>query len=52
MNAYLNCEKDNRIYYAASGGFQAGKDEYFPIPLTQYNFSNSAYVQNPGYAAF
>lgn len=29
-----------------------GRDEYLPIPLTQYNLSKGAYTQNPGYAAF
>lgn len=51
MNRYFECEKDNRIYYQDSH-FTAGKDEYFPIPLNQYKFSEGNLHQNPGYASF
>ena len=51
MNNYLNAEKDNRIYYVNST-FTKGKDEYYPIPNNQYNYSGGKYVQNPGYASF
>lgn len=51
MNAYLNVEKTKRAYYATAT-FTQGRDEYLPIPLPQYNFSNGLYVQNPGYASF
>lgn len=51
MTAYLNAEKDNRIYYQ-NETFKTSRDEYFPIPINQYNFSGGLYVQNPGYAAF
>ena len=50
MTAYFNAEKDNRIYYK-DATFDAG-EEYFPIPVAQYNFSGGIYVQNPGYPAF
>lgn len=51
MNTYYQREKTLRIYYANSK-FTAGRDEYFPISNTQYNLSNGAYTQNPGYGDF
>lgn len=51
MNKYISCEQDNRTYYAGAQ-FTSGRDEYFPIPLNQYKYSNGGYVQNHGYAAF
>lgn len=51
MPKYIESEKDNRGYYATAS-FKAGRDEYFPIPVNQYNFSGGLYVQNPGYPAF
>lgn len=51
MNKFFELEKTKRVYYVNSK-FVAGQDEYLPIPLTQYNLSKGAYVQNPGYAAF
>lgn len=50
MNNYFKAEKDNRIYYN-NATFDAG-EEYFPVPVAQYNFSGGIYVQNPGYPAF
>lgn len=50
MNNYFRAEMDNRIYYQ-NVTFDAG-EEYFPIPVAQYNFSGGIYVQNPGYPAF
>ena len=50
MNNYFKAEKDNRIYYN-NATFDAGED-YFPVPVAQYNFSGGIYVQNPGYPAF
>ena len=51
MNAYFDHERNERAYYVNSH-FTAGKDEYLPITVTQYNLSNGAYTQNPGYASF
>lgn len=51
MNAFIDKEQDNRVYYKGSN-FISGRDEYLPIPLAQYNFSEGRYVQNPGYGAF
>lgn len=50
MNNYFAAEQDNRIYYK-NATFDTG-EEYFPIPVAQYNFSGGKYVQNPGYPAF
>ena len=51
MNRYVEVETPKRVYYQGVT-FKAGRDEYLPIPLTQYNPSKGAYVQNPGYSAF
>lgn len=50
MNRYYAAEKDTRIYYQ-NASFETG-EEYFPIPVAQYNFSGGIYTQNPGYPAF
>lgn len=50
MTKYFEAEKDNRVYYQAAK-FDNG-EEYFPIPVNQYNFSLGRYTQNPGYPAF
>lgn len=50
MNNFFAAEKDNRIYYK-NASFETG-EEYFPVPVAQYNFSGGIYVQNPGYPAF
>lgn len=50
MTAYFEAEKDTRIYYRTAT-FDDG-EEYFPIPVAQYNFSLGRYKQNPGYPAF
>ncbi|MDE6556670.1 MAG: RagB/SusD family nutrient uptake outer membrane protein, partial [Duncaniella sp.] len=50
MTNYFNAEKDLRVYYQTAQ-FTPG-EEYFPIPVAQYNFSLGRYVQNPGYPKF
>lgn len=50
MTAYFEAEKDTRIYYQ-NATFKSG-EEYYPIPVAQYNFSLGKYTQNPGYPAF
>ncbi|MCM1078184.1 MAG: RagB/SusD family nutrient uptake outer membrane protein [Bacteroidales bacterium] len=50
MTAYFKAEKDTRIYYQ-NAKFDDG-EEYYPIPVAQYNFSLGKYKQNPGYPAF
>ena len=27
-------------------------EEYYPVPVAQYNFSQGHYTQNPGYPSF
>lgn len=51
MNKYFAVEKEKRVYYKNST-FTSGKDEYYPISIGQYNFSEGLYVQNPGYGDF
>jgi len=51
MNTYFRAEEDQHTFFKTIN-FVEGKDEYFPIPLTQYNLSLGAYVQNPGYTPF
>jgi hypothetical protein len=51
MTKYIDNEKDNRTYYN-NAAFTAQKDEYYPIPTNQYNFSGGIYTQNPGYPSF
>jgi hypothetical protein len=48
MNNYFAKEKSRRQYYNESV-FTAGRDEYFPIPQAQINFSGGLYTQNAGY---
>ncbi|MEO7212981.1 RagB/SusD family nutrient uptake outer membrane protein [Mucilaginibacter sp.] len=45
---YMAKEKLLRTYYQ-NAKFTKGKDEYFPIPQPQINFSGGLYKQNPGY---
>ena len=42
MNNYFAAEKDNRIYYQ-NASFETG-EEYFPVPVAQYNFSGGIYA--------
>jgi hypothetical protein len=51
MPKFIDNEKDNRTYYN-NASFTAQKDEYYPIPTNQYNFSGGIYTQNPGYPSF
>jgi hypothetical protein len=48
MNAYITKEK-TRFDWFSLGHFVAGRDEFLPIPQPQMNWSQGAYVQNPGY---
>ena len=51
MNRFFECEKAQRVYYVNSR-FVPGKNEYMPIPRSQYSFSGGLYEQNPGYGNF
>ena len=48
VNEYLAVEKTKKTYLAASV-FKKNRDEYFPIPLSQINFSKKLYIQNYGW---
>ncbi|QYA25608.1 RagB/SusD family nutrient uptake outer membrane protein [Gramella sp. MT6] len=48
LNAYLDEEKTKRDFLA-NAVFTAGRDEYYPIPQREIDFTGGLYVQNPGY---
>jgi hypothetical protein len=48
LNGYLAKEKTRRAYLA-SAQFTKGRDEYFPIPQREIDFTRGLYKQNPGY---
>ncbi|MDT0690421.1 RagB/SusD family nutrient uptake outer membrane protein [Salegentibacter sp. F188] len=48
LNAYL-LEEQTKREYLANGHFTAGRDEYFPIPQREIDFTGGLYEQNPGY---
>ncbi|QNN42920.1 RagB/SusD family nutrient uptake outer membrane protein [Pedobacter roseus] len=48
INAYFTVEK-SRVAHLSDARFTAGRDEYFPIPLNQINFSSGVYKQNNGW---
>ena len=35
--------------FLANAEFTAGRDEYYPIPQREIDFTGGVYVQNPGY---
>lgn len=49
INGYFSTEKALRTYISDETAFVAGRDEYFPVPQPQINFSGGLYTQNPGY---
>ena len=48
LNAYLATEKTRRAYLT-NAVFTKGRDEYFPIPQREIDFTKGLYKQNPGY---
>ena len=48
LNAYLTKEKTRRAYLA-NAVFTKGRDEYFPIPQREIDFTKGLYKQNPKY---
>jgi len=48
LNAYLSVEKTKRDFLA-NAIFTAGRDEYYPIPQREIDFTAGLYIQNPGY---
>ncbi|MGB3143976.1 MAG: RagB/SusD family nutrient uptake outer membrane protein [Maribacter sp.] len=48
LNAYLVEERTKRDFLA-NAQFTSGRDEYYPIPQREIDFTGGLYVQNPGY---
>ena len=48
LNAYLAVERTKRDFLA-NAQFTSGRDEYYPIPQREIDFTGGLYVQNPGY---
>jgi len=48
LNGYLAVEKTKRDFLA-NAKFTAGRDEYYPIPQREIDFTGGLYKQNPGY---
>jgi hypothetical protein len=48
LNAYLEKEKTRRTFLS-SAQFTKGRDEYYPIPQREIDFTKGLYIQNPGY---
>lgn len=48
LNAYLTEEKTKRDFLT-NAKFTAGRDEYYPIPQREIDFTAGLYKQNPGY---
>ena len=48
LNAYLAVEKNRRAYLSGAL-FTKGRNEYFPIPQKEIDFTKGAYEQNTGY---
>ncbi|MFD0799602.1 RagB/SusD family nutrient uptake outer membrane protein [Maribacter chungangensis] len=48
LNAYLAEEKTKRDFLS-NAQFTSGRDEYYPIPQREIDFTGGLYVQNPGY---
>lgn len=49
VNEYLAVEKTRRSSYLSEAKFTKNRDEYFPIPKNQINFSKKLYQQNYGW---
>lgn len=49
VNEYLSVEKTRRGSYLSEAKFTKNRDEYFPIPKNQINFSKKLYKQNYGW---
>ncbi|MFT7073331.1 MAG: hypothetical protein ACJAX3_002324 [Patiriisocius sp.] len=48
LNGYLAVEK-TRKDFLTNAQFTAGRDEYYPIPQREIDFTGGLYNQNPGY---
>ncbi|MFD2033521.1 RagB/SusD family nutrient uptake outer membrane protein [Belliella marina] len=48
LNSYLDTEKQRRDFLS-NARFTAGRDEYYPIPQREIDFTRGVYKQNHGY---
>ncbi|AWW32307.1 RagB/SusD family nutrient uptake outer membrane protein [Echinicola strongylocentroti] len=48
LSAYLDEEKTKRDFLS-NAAFTSGRDEYYPIPQREIDFTGGIYKQNPGY---
>jgi hypothetical protein len=48
LNAYL-AEESTKRDFLTNAQFTAGRDEYYPIPQREIDFTGGVYIQNPGY---
>jgi hypothetical protein len=48
LNAYLGVEKTKKDFLS-NAHFTTGRDEYYPIPQREIDFTGGLYIQNPGY---
>lgn len=48
LNAYLGVEKTKKDFLS-NAHFTSGRDEYYPIPQREIDFTGGLYIQNPGY---
>ncbi|MCD7938160.1 MAG: RagB/SusD family nutrient uptake outer membrane protein [Tannerellaceae bacterium] len=49
VNTYFEVEKTRRGSYMSEARFTKNRDEYFPVPKNQINFSKKLYEQNYGW---
>lgn len=48
LNAYVKVEKVRKPYLSTAS-FTKGRDEFFPVPQKEIDFTKGLYKQNPGY---
>jgi hypothetical protein len=48
LNGYLTVERTKRDFLT-NAQFTGGRDEYYPIPQREIDFTGGVYIQNPGY---
>jgi starch-binding outer membrane protein, SusD/RagB family len=48
LNEYISEEKIRKDFLS-NAAFTTGRDEYYPIPQREIDFTRGVYVQNPNY---
>ncbi|MDZ7776636.1 MAG: RagB/SusD family nutrient uptake outer membrane protein [Bacteroidales bacterium] len=48
LNGYLDKEKERRDFLKDAAVVQPERDEYYPIPQREIDFTKGLYEQNPG----